>query len=274
MVAKINKQLPKPVDWDELYEGRFLKAAHLNGHMVTFTISDVIVDELLGDKGEQKKGIVRFREDERELALNKTNGKFLLAMFGRRIDTWKGKRVTLKPDKTKFGAEVVDCIRIYGSPDIDEPKTVVIKQPKRKPVEHTLFPTKDLPTAPKAQLPTVAEYEACKDQDTFDILESRRGDHWKYLTNADRKPLKEASDACKVRLVQQSQQPALPAEGTTASVAEPFDQAKAMQQLVFPADGESLDNTWRGVCDHFDSLGQEVPRELEAAYIISKENFA
>lgn len=273
MVAKINKQLPKPVDWDELYEGRFLKAGHLNGQMVTFTIADVIVDELLGDKGEQKKGIIRFREDERELALNKTNGKYLLAMFGRRVAEWKGKRVTLKPDKTKFGPEVVDCIRIFGSPDISAPVKVTIKQPKRKPVEVVLQPTKELPAAPKAQAPTVADYEACQDQEALDILEARRGDHWKYLPGPEKKSLKEASDACKQRLAQ-SQHPSAETEVDESAEPEPFNAGTALQELTAPADADALQDTWAAVCDHFDAINQEVPRELEAAYILSKETFA
>src|SRR5689334_11893046 len=108
------KILPKPVDWDELYPGRFIKAGDLKGQKVTLTISDVNLERLVGDKGEQTKGVISFEKTDKSLALNKTNGICLKSMFGRMVQEWIGKRVTLFADT--WDGEL--CIRVWGSPDI------------------------------------------------------------------------------------------------------------------------------------------------------------
>lgn len=127
----------KPVDYDELFPGRFLKAGLLHGRQITLTIADVDTDSLPQDDGKMKtKGIVLFEKTDKGLALNSTNGQCLKAMFGRKVQQWIGKRVTLKPDKDrdpKNGRGLVDCIRIAGSPDIPETMTIQIELPRRKP---------------------------------------------------------------------------------------------------------------------------------------------
>jgi hypothetical protein len=51
--------LTKPVDWDELYPGRFIKAGEFKGKKPTLTIKDVDVESLAGDDGKEKvKGII------------------------------------------------------------------------------------------------------------------------------------------------------------------------------------------------------------------------
>ena len=76
-----------------------------------------------------------------QLALNSTNGQSLKAMFGRKPLDWIGKRVTFVPEKDRFGKEVVDAIRIQGSPDIKEPIDVEIRMPRKKPKTRRLLPT-------------------------------------------------------------------------------------------------------------------------------------
>ncbi len=124
-----NKVLPKPVDWDQLYPGRFLKAGEFMGRKVTLTIADVELDELEGNTGKKVKGIISFRETTRQLALNRTNGICLKAMFGRKLAEWAGKRVTLFPGN--WNGE--ECIRVWGSPDIAKDEEIVIDLPRKKP---------------------------------------------------------------------------------------------------------------------------------------------
>lgn len=119
----------KPVDWDELYPGRFIKAGELKGKRWTLTIADVDIDNLVGDDGKEKvKGVLSFKETPKQIPLNKTNGLCLRAMFGRKLSEWLGKRVIVFPDK--WNGE--DAIRIWGSPDIAAPMVVEIKLPRRK----------------------------------------------------------------------------------------------------------------------------------------------
>lgn len=122
----------KPVDWDELYPGRFLKAgefAATRSNRVLLTITAVDLDELESDDGKKVKGVITFREVPRQLAMNKTNGICLKAMFGRKVQEWVGKRIVLFADK--WNGE--DCIRVYGSPELREDIKVEIKLPRRKP---------------------------------------------------------------------------------------------------------------------------------------------
>lgn len=137
------KILPKPVDWDELYPGRFIKCADLKGKNVTLTIAAVTLEELEGDKGKQVKGLVAFEKTEKQLALNKTNGICIKEMFGKKVQTWVGKRITLMP--ASWNGD--DAIRIYGSPDIEAEREITVALPRKRPFSMTMHKT---PTAAKA----------------------------------------------------------------------------------------------------------------------------
>jgi hypothetical protein len=134
------KPLAKPTDWDELYDGAFLKAGELKGRKFTLTIKSVDLYELEGPKGKQKRGVIAFKETPKLITLNKINGLCLKAMFGRLVQRWEGKRIAIFPDVVKeAGAMQGDpCIRIWGSPDIANDLDVTIKLQKRKPYTLTM----------------------------------------------------------------------------------------------------------------------------------------
>jgi hypothetical protein len=140
------KTFPKPVDWDELYPGRFLKAADFKGKNVTLKIASVSLEELVGDKGPQIKGVMTFEKTEKALALNKTNGICLKAMFGKKVQEWVGKRVTLFP--TVWNGD--DAIRVFGSPEIGEDLEVVIALPRKRPFNMTMHKVEPKPAASEA----------------------------------------------------------------------------------------------------------------------------
>lgn len=129
----------RPVDYDELFPGRFLKAGLLGGKPVTLRISAVTREPLPQDQGGDRiRGILSFDKTEMQLVLNSTNGQCLKAMFGRLVQDWVGKRVTLQPEQDKFGRDTVDCIRVAGSPDIPDDIDVEIQLPRKKPRKRTL----------------------------------------------------------------------------------------------------------------------------------------
>lgn len=134
-------RFPKPVDFDQLYPGRFLKSGELLGKKVTVTIDDVTIDELEGEKGKKIQGILYLRGKSKQIVLNKTNGICLKAMFGRKLGDWIGKRIVIFAGTTKFGADTVDCIRIHGSPDIEKDMQVTINLPRKRPFEMTMHKT-------------------------------------------------------------------------------------------------------------------------------------
>jgi hypothetical protein len=133
-MAEQAKVFPKPVDWDELYPGRFLKATDFKGKNVTLKIKEVNLEELVGDKGAQVKGVVSFDKTEKQLALNKTNGICLKSMFGKKVQEWVGKRVTLFA--SVWNGE--ECIRVFGSPDIDATNEITVQLPRKRPILMTM----------------------------------------------------------------------------------------------------------------------------------------
>ena len=129
------RKLKKPVDYDQLYPGRFLKAGEFLGKKVTLTITDADIEELAGEDGKPKiKAIISFDETEKKLVACKTNGICLKEMFGKELANWIGKRVTLFPDV--WNGE--PCIRVWGSPDIEAEKEVTVTLPRRRPFKKTM----------------------------------------------------------------------------------------------------------------------------------------
>lgn len=181
-MAEQTKILPTPVDWDELYPGRFLKAADLKGKKVTLKISGVKLEELIGDKGPQIKGLISFERTDKQLALNKTNGICLKDMFGKKVQEWIGKRVTLFP--TTHNED--DCIRVWGSPDIKADKSVAISLPRKRPFQMTMHRTGASPGVatngggiPNTQQPSdTASIAAARMAETLQALSGQRDSVW------------------------------------------------------------------------------------------------
>jgi hypothetical protein len=131
----VPKQYAKPVDFDQLYPGRFIKAGELLGKKVTLTITDVELEGLLGDDGKEKaKAIISFKESEKKLVACKTNGICIKEMFGKSIAEWIGKRITIFPDV--WNGE--PAIRVWGSPDIDADFKVQVALPRRRPFDKVM----------------------------------------------------------------------------------------------------------------------------------------
>jgi hypothetical protein len=124
------RKRPKPVDFDQLYPGRFIKSGELLGKKVTLTITAVDLEDLEGGDGTKKaKAIISFDETEKKMVACKTNGICIREMFGKVLAAWIGKRVTIFPDT--WNGE--PCIRVWGSPDIEADKEVEITLPRRRP---------------------------------------------------------------------------------------------------------------------------------------------
>lgn len=129
------RKRPKPVDFDQLYPGRFIKAGELLGKKVTLTISEVDLEDLQGEDGAKKtKAILSFRETEKKHVMCKTNGVCIRDMFGKEIANWIGKRIVIFPDT--WNGE--PAIRIWGSPDIESDVEVTVSLPRRRPFKKTM----------------------------------------------------------------------------------------------------------------------------------------
>jgi hypothetical protein len=131
-----------PDTYSELYPNRFLKSDLLKGKKVTLTIRDIDVEELTGENNKKEpKVVMKFVERPLELVVPKTNGYCLKRMFSNNPHDWIGKRIVLFPSTTKFGRETVDCIRIWGSPDIPEDMPITVPQGRKKALEMVMHKT-------------------------------------------------------------------------------------------------------------------------------------
>jgi hypothetical protein len=125
----------KGYDYDDLFPGRFLKAADFKGAEVTMTIASVVIEDLPDKKGTKvnadgervrTRGIIGFTKSDgtpiqRALVLNRTNGECLKKLFGRNTADWIGKRVTFFPRMVDAFGEQTNAIRIKGAPHLDAP---------------------------------------------------------------------------------------------------------------------------------------------------------
>lgn len=129
------------MDFDELFPGRFLKSGEFKGKDVCLTIKDIRLEDLPQEGGKtRKRGIVSFRETERDLVLNRTNGECLKAMFGRHTRNWIGKRIVFypAPHRNPITKEEGTAIRVRGSLDIERDITFDLRLPMRKAQKVTL----------------------------------------------------------------------------------------------------------------------------------------
>lgn len=137
--------LAKPLSWEELFPGRFMKAADFKGKKVTMTIDAVDLERIEGEKGEETKGIISFRgrdgeKVDKQWVINRTNATCLMNLFGRAPQNWVGKRVTLyaMPISLTMNPDVSECIRVWGSPDIDADRTISVRLPRKKAQQMTM----------------------------------------------------------------------------------------------------------------------------------------
>jgi predicted YcjX-like family ATPase len=166
-------------DFDELYPGRFIKAGDLKGRDVTLTITKVVLEELEGTK-KQSKGVLSFRETQREFVLNRTNGECIKAMFGRKLPEWPGKRITIYP--ANIQSDLADiAIRIKGSPDLAQDLAFTLSLARKKPRQMTLKKTsvngKAAPKpAPSPEPEETPEAEPTPEPEPEPIVDSETGE--------------------------------------------------------------------------------------------------
>jgi hypothetical protein len=99
---------------DLMFPSRYLKAADFDGKSVSLTIAEVFRDKVqMANGSKAEKHIVRFRETDKELILNKTNAKAVAKFLQEpKAIKWPGARIVLKPTTCEAFGEIVDCIRV------------------------------------------------------------------------------------------------------------------------------------------------------------------
>jgi len=87
----------------------YLKVADLKGRRVDVTIASAEV-ELIQDV---EKIVLGFEGREKKLILNITNARMIAELLNATdTEVWIGKEITLRPDKTNYQGDLVDCLRV------------------------------------------------------------------------------------------------------------------------------------------------------------------
>lgn len=111
--------------WKQLVNTDYIGAYALGGEDLTLTIRETRRELVIGANGKKEDCMVIhwMERDYKPLILNRTNAKSITKLLGSAyVEDWSGKRVTLYPTTTKFGGEVVECLRIRPT----LPKTIVV----------------------------------------------------------------------------------------------------------------------------------------------------
>lgn len=130
-------------NWKKHYSTEHLDATDIpDGRTVTVKIVRVGDVDLDGENGRERKMLVTFEPSEafgkvcskHTWAAAKTCGHCLAAMWGADDAAWIGKRVTLGVEQVDAFGDLVDAVRVKGSPDLQAPVTIRVKQGRKKVV--------------------------------------------------------------------------------------------------------------------------------------------
>jgi hypothetical protein len=112
---------------------------------MTLTIKGVRTAEVAFDGQEPKlQTIMSFQEINSELTIAKINAIPLIKLFGNDVALWLGRRVTFYATNQVMPHPLrkdEPCIRVYGSPEIDEEISCAWAPPKRRKIVQKLHPT-------------------------------------------------------------------------------------------------------------------------------------
>ena len=70
--------------------------------------------QIPGEKKKKRKPVISVKESDKKIALNATNTKTLIGLYGNFVEAWPGKRLTLYKSRTRNpdGSGDCDCLRI------------------------------------------------------------------------------------------------------------------------------------------------------------------
>jgi len=110
------------------FPSAYMKAADLESKPINLTIQRVVMEQVgQGADADDRPCVYftdspyKFKDGTKGWVLNVTNSKMIGAYYGDDTDNWIGKPVQIYPDKTSFGGNIVDCLRVrIVAPAMDE----------------------------------------------------------------------------------------------------------------------------------------------------------
>ena len=108
-----------------------------DGKDLTVAIDYVRRENVTGNNGRSEQCMVaHFMGDLKPMILNRTNAKTITKVLGSPyIEDWAGKSITLYADTTRFGGDIVECLRV---------RPYAPRQPERAEVARTANVSSDL----------------------------------------------------------------------------------------------------------------------------------
>ncbi len=101
--------------WKKMVNMDYLGTYSLDdGQDLTLTIDYVRQEVVTGNSGRKEQCMVaHFKENVKPMILNRTNAKTITKVTSSPyIEDWNGKKITLYADTTRFGGDIVECLRI------------------------------------------------------------------------------------------------------------------------------------------------------------------
>jgi hypothetical protein len=115
--------------WKTLTSTEYLGAYSIpDGKDLVLTIDRVAKERVTGNNGKKEELMVcHFKErDTLPMILNKTNAKTITKLVGSPfVEEWSGHKIALYADTTRFGGEIVECLRIRSYAPKEESATVI-----------------------------------------------------------------------------------------------------------------------------------------------------
>jgi len=143
-------------NWELAFPSEYLGAQHLHDRDQVLTISKVdrpeldMLDPGTNQRVRKRKLVLHFAElarggpdDPKMMILNKTNARTIAALYGKAVDAWVGKRITVYPTETQVGREMKACVRIRPK-STAELRREVVKGPDSPPPDSATTPPDDL----------------------------------------------------------------------------------------------------------------------------------
>lgn len=93
-----------------------------------------------GTNKKTKKPVVSFKETEKGMALNATNGKTIAGLYGNMVEEWAGKKIALYKSRTRnpAGGDDVDCLRVRPKAPTGESFTPLEQEPFITSIEDSI----------------------------------------------------------------------------------------------------------------------------------------
>ena len=124
-------------DYRSLYGKEWLGSWDIpDGKDITVTITAVAGGELTSAGGRKaKKPVLSIKGTPKKLALNATNGKTIASLYGKHIEGWTGKRITIYKSTTRdpSGDGDIECVRIRPQVPAAKPQAASEEAPLSPP---------------------------------------------------------------------------------------------------------------------------------------------